>query len=482
MIFPLLLSILMPLFLGFVLVFFMWPNQRLSNYHLLIKGIIATGLGFGISSIIFFLYLLFLGTNNSFFILFEKALFILLIIIFLYIVKRQKHSTPSENFLETSTKLDINRNVYKIFLVTLISALFTFIFLSLRNPHGGWDAWAIWNMRARFIFRSGEHWENSFSNLIGWSHPDYPLFLPLSIAQGWKTIGSETPIMPIVLAIIFTFSIIFLIFSSLTILRSRSQGLLAGLVLLGTPFFIKHGASQYADVPLGFFFLLTIVLLAFYDRLYSKNHNLLFLAGMSAGLTAWTKNEGFLFIISIVVARSFVTIQVHGWKILLKQMRIFFIGLMPILLIIVYFKTHIATANDLISSQGLSIIFNKLIDFSRYVQILKAYVIGSVKFTEGIISLPLLAIYLFLLGIKREERDKIIINTAFIALALMLAGYFFIYVITPYDLGWHLNTSLNRLFLQLWPSFIFLFFMIAQTPEQTFLIHERYDKKLENIL
>jgi hypothetical protein len=42
---------------------------------------------------------------------------------------------------------------------------------------------------------------------------------------------------------------------------------------------------------------------------------------------------------------------------------------------------------------------------------------------------------------------------------LTLAGYFFIYLITPRDIYWHLRFSLNRLFLQLWPSAIFLFFV-----------------------
>jgi hypothetical protein len=38
----------------------------------------------------------------------------------------------------------------------------------------------------------------------------------------------------------------------------------------------------------------------------------------------------------------------------------------------------------------------------------------------------------------------------------MFVAYFFAYVITPMDLTWHLGTSLGRLYVQLWPSFIFL--------------------------
>jgi len=53
-----------------------------------------------------------------------------------------------------------------------------------------------------------------------------------------------------------------------------------------------------------------------------------------------------------------------------------------------------------------------------------------------------------------------------LAIVLTLAGDFAVYVITPYDIYWHLRFSLNRLFLQLWPSAIFLFFMMVRTPEQ----------------
>ncbi|MEW5796432.1 MAG: hypothetical protein AB1772_08725 [Candidatus Zixiibacteriota bacterium] len=28
-----------------------------------------------------------------------------------------------------------------------------FVSFALRHPHGLWDAWAIWNLRARFLYR-----------------------------------------------------------------------------------------------------------------------------------------------------------------------------------------------------------------------------------------------------------------------------------------------------------------------------------------
>jgi hypothetical protein len=33
----------------------------------------------------------------------------------------------------------------------------------------------------------------------------------------------------------------------------------------------------------------------------------------------------------------------------------------------------------------------------------------------------------------------------------MLASYYLVYVITPFDITWHVSTSIDRLLVQLWP-------------------------------
>ena len=78
-----------------------------------------------------------------------------------------------------------------------------------------------------------------------------------------------------------------------------------------------------------------------------------------------------------------------------------------------------------------------------------------------------LAGYYLVVGREAGSRYKTGIRTSVLALGLTLAGYFAVYLITPYDIHWHLRSSLNRLFLQVWPSAIFLFFLAVRTPEQT---------------
>jgi hypothetical protein len=88
------------------------------------------------------------------------------------------------------------------------------------------------------------------------------------------------------------------------------------------------------------------------------------------------------------------------------------------------------------------------------------------QFNPGAVSILLLIVYLLIAGVRIDDRDRTgLVRTAAVLL-LTLTGYFFVYVMTPLDLGYHLATSLNRLFLQLWPSVIFLFFMAAGAPER----------------
>ena len=70
----------------------------------------------------------------------------------------------------------------------------------------------------------------------------------------------------ILLGGIFTFAIPLLLLAAMAHIRSASQGMLASLLLLGMPYFIYQGAGQYADTPLAFFILATLILVALHDR------------------------------------------------------------------------------------------------------------------------------------------------------------------------------------------------------------------------
>jgi hypothetical protein len=409
----------------------------------------------GLCSILMFVSLLLFGGISP---LFVVAISALCCALAAYVLTRW--------FPKISWELDRtppDKTIVTVFIIVSAAALMTFAFMSWRQPNGGWDGWAIWNMRARFIFRSGENWRNSFSPLIDWSHPDYPLLLPLSVVWLWKAAGRETAFAAALIAAIFTVSTVALLYSSIALLRGKTQGLLAGIVILASPFFIQHGTSQYADIPIGFFFLATFALFTFYEKAPNANRWFLVLAGLMAGFSSWTKNEGLLFCLSVAIARWLLIIPRRGLLRIARETALFAAGLMVPLGITLYFKFRMAPPNDLINAQGAESLMGHLIQIPRYTLITKEFLKMAIHFTGGAAGVPLLLIYYLLIGQERKTAPSAGAPSALYAIFLMLAGYFLIYLTDPHDLQWHLTTSIDRLFIQLWPTCLFWFFLKVRT-------------------
>ncbi|OGQ89224.1 MAG: hypothetical protein A2253_02215 [Deltaproteobacteria bacterium RIFOXYA2_FULL_55_11] len=149
-----------------------------------------------------------------------------------------------------------------------------------------------------------------------------------------------------------------------------------------------------------------------------------------------------------------------------SQWLFFTLGLLPIVAIFSYFKLRLAPFNDPLLTQGWQPAIGKLGDLSRYLQVWKALLWELGSFGNWIIPLPLvLACYALVMGKPSQIKGRQEVGAAVGALFLVLVGYFLVYVLTPDNLDWHLKTSLARLLLQLWPSFIFVFFLLVNPVE-----------------
>jgi len=469
------LSILIPLLIGLALTVLCFPPRRFDAVTGLFHLSMATGIGLGVVSCLYFLAML--PSDAGILIGLDSALAILLIILAVFLYKKKSH--PKQGILQPEASTAHRRQwmIPALFAGTLISALVSVIIAFLRDPHGKWDAWVIWNLHARFILRGGEHWQDYLASGLDWTHPDYPLLVPLSVVRMWKYAGSETLYGPIFLSILFMLAVAGLLVFSLSMLRGRSQGYLAGLVLMGSPYFLDMASFQFADIPLAFFFLATLIIFLLHDRSSGRQDYPLMLAGLTAALAAWTKNEGLLFLLLTPLLRFVLILPGNGWNRTFRQAGWFIAGAMPVFAVIIFFKHWLAASSDLLAAQSLSQMIDKLTDLPRYGQIALAYLQTAFTFTQGVVNIrtgfqfnpgvagvALLAVYLILLGVRIRTQDRPALRTGFAMVIGMLAGYFGVYLITPHDLRWHLLTSLNRLFIQLWPTTIFLCFMITLTP------------------
>jgi hypothetical protein len=433
------------------------PNTG-KRYLRAVRLVLIPGVGLGITSLVYFLWRTFLGNPDLSFLVFEWALTLILLALYLRSglrpqFRRWKASRPAEP------------QFWKVMLITffslgIVGMLTINLMGSLLFPHGTFDAWMIWNLAARMLYRGGENWTNLFSNHL--YHPDYPLLLGTSVARLWSFWGREAQVAAQLIAVTYALSLVALITSVVSTLRGRLTGLAAGLFVLGASSLSVLSVALTADIPLAFYMLSAVCLVYLYEAHYTRDWRVLFLAGMLAGFAAWSKNEGLLFLLALGAVRLVQYLLTPKKQRSVFPWLAFFSGLLPIGGLVTYFKLFYAPANDLVAAQG-SHTLSLLLDPNRFLQVSAAYLSQLAQFDPKA-GTPYILLFLFLLvaGVNRRAwlRPQ---NLSILALILLMAsGYFLIYMVSPLDLEFHLRTSTFRLFMQLWPLAVFLTFMIVR--------------------
>jgi hypothetical protein len=181
---------------------------------------------------------------------------------------------------------------------------------------------------------------------------------------------------------------------------------------------------------------------------------------MMAGLAAWTKNEGIPFLV--------IMILVTGIVFNLRQARAHILSLISgtvfPLFIIFLFKTLISVNNDLFTNNGLSEIIGKVLDPTRYLQIITHLTTELIHLGNWPISiLVILLIYGSIAGIRKpvNRAEK----ASWLVPASQFIIYMLVYVVTPHDLQWHMNYSMSRLLIHLFPLALLSLFLFVKTPE-----------------
>ena len=459
-----LLALFIPIAIGFLILEFLFPKRANREFRMsyTLKIFLATGIGYALASAIYFLWLVIFGAEQALLGLLsiEISVLIILTIAIIFSNKRNIEEDP-----DTRKKIIPSINlisVLSIVIFIIISLIFmeTWQKASFQNPFGNWDAWAIWNLRASFL-ASGSEWLKGFSQEIIWSHPDYPLLLPLNVSRLWIVQAERSVFPPILLGLIFQLSLVGILTITVKIFRGILQGILVG-VLGFVVLFVSLNFKLYADIPLAYHFLAANVMLFFADVSSRNKSRNLMLAGFLAGAALWTKNEGWVFLVSIVLSKLVLDlIYRKGLKSSARWWGYFLLGLAPILLVTIYFKFAYAPPGDILSGLNLNAIISKVVDPSRYLMILRFARNHWVDYGNLIFPfIPLLALYGIIVGIsfpKSQARGILYLTFRILLLGVI---YFVVYLLTPKDLNWHLSTSLERLITHIMPSFLFLYFLV----------------------
>jgi len=170
---------------------------------------------------------------------------------------------------------------------------------------------------------------------------------------------------------------------------------------------------------------------------------MIYLLAFICASCAWVKNEGLVFFILFTIGFLFIN---YKNKPVLKK---YLIGLIIPILVVGSFKLFFSPANDLVAANNnrLPHLASYLFDLKRYITILK---FAATTITSNYMIVPVL---IFIVAIFK---GKFFLSFSFIIVILLLAAYFLVYLLTPYDLNWHLSTSLSRILQHVFPALIYL--------------------------
>jgi len=339
---------------------------------------------------------------------------------------------------------DNKRTSVWTWLVLLIGVCqLVYYFVGAASKYGAWDAWWFWNQQARY-FAHPKVWKEAYivdaPGLLGSrvAHADYPVMLPALTGFFWNILNTEYAIVPYAIGFCFTVLIAFLLFFDLY----KERSIIASVLFLSITchsVFIENGSAQLADVPLSFFLLGAFVCMRHYK--IEERRSLLFLCGSMLGCCLWMKNEGMMLTFIFLLSQLRVMIRSRH-KIYL------FAGMLPFVLALLVFKKVYAPANDLLAAAG-SAISHKLQDTARYRLVFENFI---EVFNTQYGSVEVLCCIYVAWCIFKMKYD----NAFWSFVILSLVGYLLPYIISPYDLEWHLKTSLERVVLQIVPAVVYL--------------------------
>ncbi len=326
---------------------------------------------------------------------------------------------------------------YRIYWPLII--IFTLLlFEAMGSPTTAWDARSIWLFHAKRIFIDNDLFAQ-LDNYAPWSHNDYPVLSPSLSATFALAVGNWNEIFPKV-------ANIFLILPPLLIVASivRSQYLLS-IFLLGIIIICgRYLRSGHMDAVLSLHVLCVLILftsLSFDWSRYLRAGKVasIMLLASSLSIVALLKNEGLVVYVVLVCLTIFCLMFNIGHMKIKTALCIF----CPPLIFLISWKVAIylsGVSNDLTESE----IFHQL--YARALNIDNWKLIASYLLTRiWVVYFMILLCSISYFKLSPNLKGSVIIVLCFSL--IYVAVLYFVYLMTPHDLAWHLKTSAMRVVL-----------------------------------
>ncbi|MEV0561389.1 hypothetical protein [Dactylosporangium sp. NPDC050588] len=302
----------------------------------------------------------------------------------------------------------------------------------------GTDAHLIWWLHAGWFTHGGDYAREAISNpILGFTHPDYPPLASAPVALVWELLGIRTFYPAHLVTGFLTFSAIAMVVYAVRVATARGPALLSWPAAIAagyaawTPFW-RSPTDGFSDAMCACAFAAAAVLIL----LARPAPGQLTLAVFLASTAALMKNEG----VSLVAALALVATVKYRRELRRAAPLWIPLGVTAVWSVtarLLHAKTDVLAAGSFSALlHGDPAILGRLPDIYA-------------SFTDRIGWLAVLTIAAAVLGnvLLRQRRAELDLGAdgwLWVIAALHTAGLVLIYTVTPYDLGWHLRTSIDR--------------------------------------
>jgi len=357
--------------------------------------------------------------------------------------------------INKNTLLDI------VFLILILGFFYSLIQDSLYSFVISWDALGTWLFKAKALFFSSKIDLYFKEENYLYTSQAYPLGLPLLISTCYRLLNYVNDQVVQIYLLTYFINLVFLFFGILRSFFSKLThnfiSLLICLSLLISGSFVIYSHNGYADLPISFIFAVIFIITYLFLTEINRDikFELLLMLVISGGMALTIKNESTTFVVISFLITGFFALKdkvINGRKNLFILLLIFITFLFSFIYWQVYKSlNHINFYLDgnflptIKSLKRIRMIFNyyflEVLNTNRY----------------NLTIIPML--FLFILELTYFVYKKHYFNRTFIMLGILLFQlgiYTYVYMITTMPFITQIESSLERLALQLLPCFYLL--------------------------
>ena len=317
------------------------------------------------------------------------------------------------------------------------------VFISLGTPTFEWDPRSIWLFHAKRIFYDKSIF-SVLDNYAEFSHNAYPTLAPAFASSLAVLIGHWNEVFPKL-----SFSLMFLppLILIYSFLKNTQY-----LIFLSIVFFIigKYLFNGWADGLVAIYFgssalLMYIIIIADTDFYKKKLFFYLIAFCFFTSLTL-IKNEGIALLLILFVTAFLMKLYKKELRKDISKLFYLSISFLPIILWKYFCYSKGIGYNDYINESTLFYLLPRLDDLENY-KIISYFLLLNEKF--------IIALLFFLISFW-VKWNKELFSFIFLVFIMYILILFFIFLSTPYDLYWQLDSTAARVVKTL--SFLFAFF------------------------